>query len=530
MQSLQSISESLGLKPFDFDIKKEFEFISTQLKLKYESQFDAYIQSIFDKLQTIKKETLNDFELKISNMSFTQKNADGAPDQADRVYDRTDQADDIDSKPKYITPEMITGTLTNKLYDSLETDNFHNFSKIKVFNYEIEDLYTSDDIDIPEAITAPTNDIQETSNEVNSSVISFDAKKAKDLLKVIIKAKKNDSYNSPENLCNDFIISISDGLVRFCLNDSIAFMECTEIESQDITMKVDYKTFFNVIKQIKNDTPIEIEILECNWIKINSKWKLLFELSDYKIAADSDNRLCEIDVKKLKEVCERLKPFIAKNEPRKALEHIGVTKDFFVASDGHKLATYENDFIVSDLLTDKDGFSLSSLVIDFITNQGFKDDTLSVYALDKNNVNFVSDSFCIKTEYYKNFPNFEAILKDFNNPINFEVDKKHFLKQAKLASLLAGEKVKYLKVSLNDGVLKFHGNNPNQGEGEAWINVNSNGDNWNLGLNYTYIVQACNSIDSDTLKIRAIDHENPFVIQGADDYKFNALVMPMRLQ
>jgi len=372
----------------------------------------------------------------------------------------------------------------------------------------------------------------------------IDVKKLRDVVDLLAKEKINHSYNINANAIRFRMFNDS---IELSMNDTSGTIDnCVLHKDTNIPFFVEYKKFSQILKQVKKDRPVLFERS-----KLGGKYSLLingkFNISMYYTEFDDTaydfrnvtpkKTIGSIDVKKMQKALKKLAWACAKNESRESLNAVRVTPELAIVSDGNKFATIKNDFADITNPDEFGGFSIPFKCLEIMKNNKYKEGHLTVQILNSKpgckyyRIGFIGNSISITDIVYPEYPNFEPVEKSFNQSNAIQVQRKELLRQAKLASLLSGERLKYLRVGVEDNKLIFKGNNPNQGESETWIDLDGEIDqDWVMGLNYQYIKQCLDTINSDIVNIRAVDHEHPFVLQGVDDINYNALIMPMRVQ
>lgn len=127
-----------------------------------------------------------------------------------------------------------------------------------------------------------------------------------------------------------------------------------------------------------------------------------------------------------------------------------------------------------------------------------------------------------------NFPDYKQIIPD-QFQTTAEVDRKELLKAIRAASLFARKGL--FDVHLNftdDGQLTVSSSDSGTGEHHTKLATEFSGESNHATVNFKYISDGLNVIDSDRVTLRVIDGMNPILVQGQGDEAYRYVVMPIR--
>lgn len=96
-------------------------------------------------------------------------------------------------------------------------------------------------------------------------------------------------------------------------------------------------------------------------------------------------------------------------------------------------------------------------------------------------------------------------------------------------SVLSNEKYRGMRLQLSNNELKATVHNPEQDEAEEVIEVNYSGDEFEIGFNVAYLLDALSAIKSDEVVMQLTDSNHSCLVFGTDDVNSKYVVMPMRL-
>lgn len=96
-------------------------------------------------------------------------------------------------------------------------------------------------------------------------------------------------------------------------------------------------------------------------------------------------------------------------------------------------------------------------------------------------------------------------------------------------SVLSNEKYRGMRLQLSENQLQATVHNPEQDEAEEVIEVAYSGDDFEIGFNVAYLLDALSAIKSDEVVMQLTDSNHSCLLFGSDDVDSKYVVMPMRL-
>ena len=96
-------------------------------------------------------------------------------------------------------------------------------------------------------------------------------------------------------------------------------------------------------------------------------------------------------------------------------------------------------------------------------------------------------------------------------------------------SVLSNEKYRGMRLQLSHNQLTATVHNPEQDEAEEVIEVSYSGDEFEIGFNVAYLLDALSAIKSDDVVMQLTDSNHSCLLFGSDDINSKYVVMPMRL-
>lgn len=199
-----------------------------------------------------------------------------------------------------------------------------------------------------------------------------------------------------------------------------------------------------------------------------------------------------------------------------------------VATDGHRLALGISD--KKDVLADhmqiivprKGIMELMRLLED-------SDEEVEII-IGTNHICVLTPSFTFTSKLVEGkFPDYQRVIPKNGNKIVF-INRELFKQALTRVSILSNEKFRGVRLLISENLLKIIANNPEQEEAEDEIDIDYQGADLEIGFNVNYLLDVCNTINSEKVKLTFIDTNSSALIEAHDDQNnFVYVVMPMRI-
>ena len=198
-----------------------------------------------------------------------------------------------------------------------------------------------------------------------------------------------------------------------------------------------------------------------------------------------------------------------------------------VATDGHRLA-YSS-------LPSTTGVSESRQVI--LPRKGVvelhrlleTDETTLEIQIGKNHIRLILPSVTFTSKLIDGkFPDYQQVIP--SNPVrNVIVNRENLHQMFNRIAVLSNEKFRGMRLQLEPNLIRASVHNPEQEEAEEEIEVNYSGDEFEIGFNIGYFMDALSAIRSDEVKVAFTDSNHSCLVQGVNDEQSRYVIMPMRL-
>ena len=126
------------------------------------------------------------------------------------------------------------------------------------------------------------------------------------------------------------------------------------------------------------------------------------------------------------------------------------------------------------------------------------------------------------------FPDYRRVIPQ--DPENVMKADRETLRQALVrASILSNEKYRGVRLGLEPERLRIQSNNPEQEEADEELAIEFHGDSMEIGFNASYLLDALNAIDGESILFGVVDGNSSCLIRDPEAEHFQYVVMPMRL-
>jgi len=195
-----------------------------------------------------------------------------------------------------------------------------------------------------------------------------------------------------------------------------------------------------------------------------------------------------------------------------------------VATDGHRLALYKiektGEGDIDIILPQKALNELKKLTTDF--------EDIEVASTDQYTF-FRTKEWMLMTRVLEGaFPDYTQVIpSEFS--IEIKVDKKGFMEAVKRVSAIIEGEPKPLKLSLRKGVLELKTFSQEFGEAVDELEIEYEGDDFTIGFNAKYVLDAINVIDEEEIYIKFTNPEAQTLFTPVENENYIAIVMPMEI-
>ncbi len=199
-----------------------------------------------------------------------------------------------------------------------------------------------------------------------------------------------------------------------------------------------------------------------------------------------------------------------------------------VSTDGHRLAVIKTsieggaiDNEIKAIVPKKAASELKSLLQKAEDNIKIK--------VAQNHMAFYIDSIVFLVMLIEgSYPNYEEVLPTQNDKVVVS-DRETLIKVLRRVSIVSRERQNAVKFDLKSGLLHLSASSPEIGEAEDEMEVEYSGEDFTIGFNAKYLIEALSAMDEERVNIEMKEPLSATLIKPQDNDKYVTVVMPLRL-
>jgi len=198
-----------------------------------------------------------------------------------------------------------------------------------------------------------------------------------------------------------------------------------------------------------------------------------------------------------------------------------------VATDGHRLAVcdLENDLGVAQ---DRQMIVPRKGVLELSRMLSESDDRVEL-ALGKNHIRLVKGSMIFTSKLIDGrFPDYQAVIPKGTDR-HIKIQRGSFILALQRAAILSNEKYKGVRLEASGDAVKIVAHNPQHEEAVEELEAELNFDQVAIGFNVTYLLDALNAIEGDTVVMALKDANSSCLISSEAGGRDKHVVMPLKL-
>lgn len=297
------------------------------------------------------------------------------------------------------------------------------------------------------------------------------------------------------------------------------------------------KHFLDIVKELP-DKPLKITRKDNNWVEIvcgKSKFNIVSLAADEYPALPSfeDKTYYDSRIEALIDMIDRTQFAVSTDATRYHLngvffEPLENTIMRMTATDGHRLSFVDHEVFMKmpelkrGIIIPKKGLSeLRKLVGEGGSTVGLAFERGYIFAQLNGSYLFIR---LIDGEY----PDYRMVIPKSTEK-TASMDREIFSSALKRVSLLAHEKSKGVKLSLQPGVMTISSSNPDMGEAREEMDIEYTGEAMDIGFNSKYLLECLAVMNSEKLEFHFKDRLSPGIIRGAGQQNHTYVIMPMRI-
>ncbi|MDR1474963.1 MAG: DNA polymerase III subunit beta [Holosporales bacterium] len=341
------------------------------------------------------------------------------------------------------------------------------------------------------------------------------------------------------------LLSASEDKVNFSSTDldhSVASLIPAEVE-RDGEAVIPAMTLYEISKKVPADVPVEIDFKnnQVNLTFGKAKYTLQSLSSDEFPPIPQPHRISRFEISAIQfiKLIDTTKFAMSIDETRYMLNgaYLHIIKNSLekkclrmVATDAHRLSMSEISNPDIEAIENFSGIILSRKTIVELRRLMENETPESVaVTLDKSLVSFQVGKVTLTARIVEgNFPDYVPVIPE-KRDVFFTVKKQEFVDVIGRVSIIAGDKVKLIRLDLTAGRLQISSNNENFGSASDEIDAEYKGGPWYAGINSKYLLDVAGQINSGVMRFYIQESVASILIVDPSDNSSLFVVMPMRV-
>jgi DNA polymerase-3 subunit beta len=126
------------------------------------------------------------------------------------------------------------------------------------------------------------------------------------------------------------------------------------------------------------------------------------------------------------------------------------------------------------------------------------------------------------------YPNYEEVLPEQNDKV-LVADREGLIKVLRRVSIVSRERQNAVKFDLKPGLLHLSASSPEIGEAEDEIEVEYSSEDFTIGFNAKYLIEAMGAMEQDKVSIEMKEPLSATLVRPVGNDAYLTVVMPLRL-
>jgi DNA polymerase-3 subunit beta len=307
--------------------------------------------------------------------------------------------------------------------------------------------------------------------------------------------------------------------------------------SQDGKVTLSAKALLDIVKELPQEN-LELTKKDNDWVEIicgKSKFKVVsLSASEYPtLPAFEEKKYIDSSIEGLKEMIDRTSFAVSTDATRYLMNGVffeALDKNIMrmTATDGHRLAYMDREIFAHapefkrGIIIPKKGLTeLRKFLDEGEATIGIAFERGYIFAHLDHSYIFIR---LIEGEY----PDYRQVIPKSADRIA-KLDKNQFHSALKRVSLLAHEKSRGVKFSMQNGMITVYSSNPDLGEAKEEIDADYTGEAVSIGFNAKYLLDCLNVMNDDQIEFYFKDHLSPGILKTKNQPNHTYVIMPMRI-
>ena len=295
------------------------------------------------------------------------------------------------------------------------------------------------------------------------------------------------------------------------------------------------QVIYDIVRKLKTGSTLHLSLKENNRLKLISG-KSDFNLTcispdEFPVLEDNmDQQYIEVPSFEFLKIINKTKFAISNDETRHYLNgvYLDINKNqlIAVATDGHRLSKSATEFKGKNefqpiILPKKTVYELLTII---------DEDSINLKILStKSKIKFLYKEIVLISKVIDGkFPDYDKVIpKDERVEAKANVDE--FVSALDRLKSLSSDRKGVIKISLNDGIMRFLINDAISGDGIEEVQTPYKGQPLEIGFNSNYLIDVASVLESKDITLMLKDATSPIQIRDENDILSTYIIMPMRV-
>ncbi len=297
------------------------------------------------------------------------------------------------------------------------------------------------------------------------------------------------------------------------------------------------KAFLDIVKELPQ-TEIELTRKDNDWVEIiagKSRFKVVsLSALDYPALPQfEDKKYLASRVDAFREMIDRTSFSVSTDATRYLmngvyLENLEKNVMRMTATDGHRLAFMDSE-LISEAPEMKRGIIIPRKGLTELRKLLDAADSTIGIAFERGYIfAHFDDSYLFIRLIEGEYPDYRQVIPRSTDKV-LKVERESFTSALKRVSLLAHEKSKGVKFSIQPGLLTIYSSNPDLGEAKEELDIEYAGEPLSVGFNAKYLLDCLAVTPTPHLEFHLKDHLSPGILRGEGQPNHTYVIMPMRI-
>lgn len=359
------------------------------------------------------------------------------------------------------------------------------------------------------------------------------------LLEAVQKVQSVVEKRNTIQILGNILCSVKNQELYLCATDlEVGVKVSLPIESsQEGKITLSAKNFSDIVRELP-DQPLHVTRKDNNWVEIvsgKSKFNIVSLSADEypSLPVFEEKTYFDARTEALIDMINRTEFAVSTDTTRYNIsgvcfEHLenGVMR--MTATDGHRLSFVDHEVFLKmpelkkGIIIPRKGLTeLRKLMQEGGSTVGLAFERGYIFVRMNGSYLFIR---LIEGEY----PDYRMVIPREINRLA-RVHRESFHSALKRVSLLAHEKSRGVKLSLQNGVMAIHSSNPDMGEAREEIDLQYEGEATDISFNSRFLLEYLSVVTSEQLEFHFKDRLSPGILKGEREKGYTYLIMPMRI-